>query len=148
MITTIKLLNNILKGNVVFVGGVSLHYLGLKDSIRDIDIVVSTEHIKLLESKININYFDNRESVLNQVGVMRATATLNNINIDLFIHENHIETNIVNIDECKIKIASLANHIKHYKMLDKKVKDKNMNVTRYSDMVKTLTEHYCGILKI
>jgi hypothetical protein len=138
MIETIKILNTILKGSVIFVGGVSLYYLGLKEYIRDIDIVVPSESVKLLD---DVKYFDNSESVLDQPGVERATAVLNGVHIDLFIHKNDIDTNTINIGGQEIKIASLKDHIKHYTMLNEKVKSKNMNVSRYSEMLDTLTAY-------
>ena len=129
----IKLINQLIKGNVIFGGSISNYFNGGTTEINDIDIII--------KDKI---YFPQLQELgeikpsIDESRIDHYYINSDNIVIDIFIKQDNIETKEIILDDNIIKIVTLSNQIKIHKELLQTSNEREENLKKLQNTLDIL----------
>ena len=110
---TIKKINKITEGNVIFVGSIARYFNDINTEIHDIDILLrDSKYIDYLKIFGELTQSTRSADILGS-DVLKYYIKQDNLTIDIFVHNKEEEILETNLDGIIIKYVSLNSQIKH-----------------------------------
>lgn len=106
-------INQLTKGNVIFVGSLSWVFNGIDKNVRDIDIILSNKDY-LSQFTVFGEIQSSKFPDLLGKDIERCYIISDDITIDIFIHTKSYETKIVEFAGEILKTTTVKGCVKHY----------------------------------